>query len=87
MTRRQAQALTSVALAVGIVVVDQAIKVAVKIILGVDYKINDKWNVSAKYECPTRLNLKNKSEINIASDEVRAQAGQTARDGRPHSGR
>ena len=30
MTRRQAQALTSVALAVGIVVVDQAIKVAVK---------------------------------------------------------
>ena len=44
------------------------------VILGVDYKINDKWNVSAKYECPTRLNLKNKSEINIASDEVRAQA-------------
>lgn len=34
------------------------------IILGVDYKINDKWNVSAKYECPTRLNLKNKSEMN-----------------------
>ena len=34
------------------------------IILGVDYKINEKWNVSAKYECPTRLNLKNKSEMN-----------------------
>ena len=34
------------------------------VILGVDYKINDKWNVSAKYECPTRLNLKNKSEMN-----------------------
>lgn len=34
------------------------------IILGADYKINDKWNVSAKYECPTRLNLKNKSEMN-----------------------
>ena len=44
------------------------------VILGVDYKINDKWNVSAKYECPTRLNLKNKSEINIASDEVKTQA-------------
>ena len=44
------------------------------IILGVDYKINDKWNVSAKYECPTRLNLKNKSEINIASEEVKTYA-------------
>ena len=44
------------------------------VILGVDYKINDKWNVSAKYECPTRLNLKNKSEINIASEEVRTAA-------------
>ena len=44
------------------------------VILGVDYKINDKWNVSAKYECPTRLNLKNKSEINIAEDIVREKA-------------
>lgn len=44
------------------------------IILGADYKINDKWNVSAKYECPTRLNLKNKSEIIIAEDIVREKA-------------
>jgi long-chain fatty acid transport protein len=44
------------------------------VVLGVDYKINDKWNVSAKYECPTRLNMKNKSEINVPSEEVRAQA-------------
>jgi long-chain fatty acid transport protein len=44
------------------------------IILGVDWKINKHWNVAAKYECPTRLNLKNKSQINIASDVVRTQA-------------
>ena len=44
------------------------------VILGVDYKVNDKWNLSAKYECPTRLNLKNKSEINIASEEVKTAA-------------
>ena len=44
------------------------------IILGVDWKINDKWNVSAKYECPTRLNLKNKSEINVVEDLVKEKA-------------
>ena len=44
------------------------------IILGVDWKINDKWNVSAKYESPTRLNLKNKSEIIVAEDLVKEKA-------------
>lgn len=44
------------------------------IILGVDWKINDKWNVSAKYECPTRLNLKNKSEIIVVEDLVKQKA-------------
>ena len=44
------------------------------IILGVDWKINDKWNVSAKYECPTRLNLKNKSEIIVVEDLVKEKA-------------
>ena len=39
-----------------------------------DWKINEHWNVSAKYEAPTKINLKNKSEIDIASDEVKAQA-------------
>ncbi len=43
-------------------------------IIGVDWKINKHWNVSAKYEFNTRLNLKNKSEIDIASEEVKAQA-------------
>ena len=43
------------------------------IILGADWKINDKWNVGIKYEGPTRLNLKNKSEI-TASPEVLAVA-------------
>ena len=43
-------------------------------ILGIDWEINKHWNISAKYELPTKINLKNKSEINIASDEVKAQA-------------
>ena len=43
-------------------------------ILGIDWEINKHWNVSAKYEFRTVMNLKNKSEINIASDEVKAQA-------------
>ncbi|MBQ8455105.1 MAG: hypothetical protein IJ537_07195 [Bacteroidaceae bacterium] len=46
----------------------------VAIILGVDWKINDKWNVSAKYETPTRLNLKNKSEIIVVDDLVKEKA-------------
>lgn len=33
-------------------------------IIGVDWKINNQWNVSAKYEFRTKLNLKNKSEMN-----------------------
>ena len=43
-------------------------------IVGIDWKINDHWNVSAKYEAQTKMKLKNKSEIDIASDEVKAQA-------------
>lgn len=30
-------------------------------IIGVDWKINDKWNLAAKYEFPTRLELENQS--------------------------
>ncbi len=33
-------------------------------IIGVDWKINDKWNVAAKYEAPTVMNLKNSTELN-----------------------
>ena len=43
-------------------------------IIGVDWKINKHWNVSAKYEFRTKLNLKNKSEIDIADAGVMAQA-------------
>lgn len=32
--------------------------------LGVDWKINEQWNVAAKYEFKTRLRLENKSEMN-----------------------
>lgn len=43
-------------------------------IIGIDWEINKHWNVAAKYEFRAKLNLKNKSEINIASEEVKAQA-------------
>lgn len=32
-------------------------------ILGIDWKINDKWNVSAKYEFKTRIRLKNATDL------------------------
>lgn len=43
-------------------------------IIGIDWEINKHWNVSAKYEFRTKMNLKNNSEINVASDEIKAQA-------------
>lgn len=33
-------------------------------IFGLDWKINNQWNVAIKYEAPTRMTLKNKSEMN-----------------------
>ena len=33
-------------------------------ILGIDWKINEQWNVAAKYEFKTRLRLENKTEMN-----------------------
>ncbi len=33
-------------------------------ILGVDWRINEHWNVAAKYEFKTRLRVKNKTEMN-----------------------
>lgn len=33
-------------------------------VFGVDWKINEHWNVAAKYEFKTRLRLENKSEMN-----------------------
>lgn len=32
-------------------------------ILGIDWKINDKWNVSAKYEFKTRIRMKNSTDL------------------------
>ena len=43
-------------------------------IVGIDWEINKHWNISAKYEAQTIIKLKNSSQINIASDEVKAQA-------------
>lgn len=50
-------------------------------ILGIDWKINDKWNVAAKYEFKTRMRLKNKSEMNdyaAALAQTNAVLGQFA---------
>jgi long-chain fatty acid transport protein len=33
-------------------------------VIGVDYRINDKWNIAAKYEFRTKMNLKNSSDMN-----------------------
>lgn len=38
-------------------------------IIGIDWKINDKWNIAAKYEFKTRLRLENKSEMNATAAE------------------
>ncbi len=43
--------------------------VGVTPILGIDWKINDKWNVSAKYEFKTRIRLKNSTSI-YAGDKL-----------------
>ncbi len=34
-------------------------------IIGVDWKINKHWNVAAKFEAPTKINLENESEIGV----------------------
>ena len=33
-------------------------------IIGLDWKINEHWNLAMKYEAPTKINLKNDSEMN-----------------------
>lgn len=50
-------------------------------VLGVDWKINDQWNVAAKYEFKTRLRLENKSEMNAfatSAAQTNASLGQFA---------
>ncbi len=42
-------------------------------ILGIDWKINKHWNVSAKYEFKTRMKLKNSTRIDV-NETVAAQA-------------
>ncbi len=42
-------------------------------IIGIDYKVNDQWNFAAKFEAPTKMNLKNKTEMN---DFAKLQASQ-----------
>ena len=45
-------------------------------IIGIDWKINEHWNVAAKYEFKTRLRLKNKTEMNDYTAQV-AQSNET----------
>ncbi|MBQ0057616.1 MAG: outer membrane beta-barrel protein [Bacteroidales bacterium] len=49
--------------------------------IGVDWKINEHWNVAAKYEFKTRMRLENKSEMNefaAATAKENATLGQFA---------
>lgn len=46
-------------------------------IIGIDWMINDKWNVAAKFEAPTHMSLKNKSEMNAFATAQANQAGNT----------
>jgi len=39
-------------------------------VIGVDYRINDQWNVAAKYELRTKINLKNKTTMNEFAGNV-----------------
>ena len=36
-------------------------------VIGVDYRINDQWNIAAKYEFRTKMSLENSSEMNSAA--------------------
>lgn len=36
-------------------------------IFGLDWKVNDKWNLAVKYEAAARMTLKNKSEMNAVA--------------------
>ena len=38
-------------------------------VIGVDYRINDQWNIAVKYEFRTKMNLENSSEMNKAASE------------------
>ncbi len=44
-------------------------------IIGIDWMINKHWNVAAKYEVPTKLNLKNSTTMSELNALVEAQAG------------
>ncbi len=44
-------------------------------IVGVDWMINRHWNVAAKYEVPTKLDLKNSTTMSELHPMVEAQAG------------
>lgn len=44
-------------------------------ILGIDWRINEQWNVAAKYEFKTRMRLENKSEMNdFAAEQAKGNS-------------
>lgn len=44
-------------------------------IIGIDWRINNHWNLAAKYEFKTRMRLNNTSEMNAMAKEQAAQEG------------
>ncbi len=41
-------------------------------VIGIDYRINDQWNIAAKYEFRTKMSLENSSEMNEKARNVSA---------------
>lgn len=41
-------------------------------IIGVDWRVNDHWNLAAKYEAPMKLSLKNKTQMNDFAQQMAA---------------
>lgn len=46
-------------------------------IIGIDWKVNNHWNLAAKYEAPTVMSLKNKSEMNAFAQAQIAGGNET----------
>lgn len=44
-------------------------------IIGIDWRVNSHWNLAAKFEAPTKLKLKNKTEMNTYAAQMASQEG------------
>ena len=52
----------------GVNLLDNQTSLGIAPVVGVDYKLNDKFNFAAKYEFKTQIRMKNESTVNEASE-------------------